>query len=112
MIAKQNLNYGGRLFMAGEKVDGFIDMQMMAKLLENGVVEPESSESELTDAVASETSVPSAPSVEDFGKMGADDQKQHLEKIGVEPGSNAKERAEQYEAYLSSLSVGDGHAQP
>jgi hypothetical protein len=102
MIALSPVNYGGRLFMPGESVEGHIPMEMIEQLQANGMV-GEGEPTDLDDA--KQTAEPDDNkqldptlilTVEDFRKLGAQEQKEQLEALNIEPASKTEGRIQQY----------------
>lgn len=97
-IALEAINYGGRLFMPGEKVTGYIDLEMLNALEENEKVgDWVQNEEELTN----EKSQPLTQ--DEFNQLVAADQKELLKSFGVDPASKEDERVGQYAECLKQV---------
>ncbi|MEC0234068.1 hypothetical protein P4H71_06950 [Paenibacillus kribbensis] len=94
MILKQPLNYGGRLWEAGENVQGQLPVDFILELQANGALED-------SPDLEAEGVTPTAVSAAEFGQMGADDQKSLLESLEIVAHSNKDGRQEQYEKWLA-----------
>ena len=99
MIARKPVNFGGRLFMPGESVKGALPLDMIEQLQANGFI----GEADEVDQPSVETEGAEDEgdlSLEEFAALKADAQKERLAKLNIEPGSNADQRLEQYQAWL------------
>lgn len=95
MILNKPLNYGGRLWEAGETVTGQLPVDLILQLQENGVIDKDESLAQEAAGVAP------AVSAADFAALGADEQKTRLESLGLSASSNKEGRQEQYEKWLA-----------
>ncbi|MFD0710630.1 hypothetical protein [Paenibacillus sp. GCM10027626] len=83
------VKHEGALIPKGSFFDA--ELHEVKGLLSKGFVTKVEPLSELPDEVEVEL-----PSVEEFAKLKADEQKELLQELGIEPASNAEERIQQY----------------
>lgn len=88
------LNYGGRLWEVGETVTGKLPMDFIQELQKNGALDEESEEINQNVNIV-------VLSVEDFEKLKADDQKERLKALAIDPAAKEEERIKQYEAWYA-----------
>lgn len=100
MILKEPLNFAGRLFAAGESVKGRIPLDMIEILQKRGKLDEQTSDD---DDKSSLDVLPlnggTILSPDDFAELRADDQKDHLKALKIDPASKAEDRFEQYEEW-------------
>lgn len=76
MILKKTLNYGGRLWEAGENVTGQLPIDLILELQESGAIHKDESPAQETADGGP------AISAADFADLGADEQKNALNCLG------------------------------
>ncbi|AIW41792.1 hypothetical protein MHB54_04280 [Paenibacillus sp. FSL M7-0802] len=96
MILKKPLNYGGRLWEAGETVTGQLPIDLILELQESGAIDKNESPAQEA-AGLTDTTVSAA----DFAALGPNEQKARLESLGLTASSNKEGRQEQYEKWLA-----------
>lgn len=98
------LNFAGRLYMPGESVKGALPLDYAEQLQANGFLVESENKDDLVEhkEQITEQSIGILHDVtlEEFSKLSASEQKFILTQIGIDAGSNGKERTEQYQEWL------------
>lgn len=107
MKLAKSVNFAGRLYMPGENIKGEIPPEMIALLAENGAILPHDEEkmedsNQLEQEQLGETEADRALTMEEFGKLKADEQKALLESLSIEAATKEEKRIEQYSDWLAS----------
>lgn len=108
MIVVNPVNFAGRLFMPGESVKGELPLDVIEQLKENGFLsdQPEEASTENEDSLEQDS-----PTVEEFSKLKADEQKALLARLNIEPGPKEEQRVEQYKNWLAKREEGADNAE-
>ncbi|MNO15514.1 hypothetical protein D3C76_51800 [compost metagenome] len=102
MILKEAVNYGGRLYGAGENVKGKLPLEFIELLNKNGKLLTDGSEQEEIEKRPLWLTVEGKViSVEQFEDLKADDQKALLKALEIDPDNKGENRIVQYEDWFA-----------
>lgn len=101
------VNFAGRLYMPGENVKGVLPLDYLELLQASGFISESDDQGDpgREDDISTEEPLEATankPSVEEFRTLKANEQKEVLDRLGIEAASNPDKRAEQYRLYLES----------
>lgn len=94
MKLNKPLNYGGRLWGVGERVTGRLPMDFIQELQKNGALDEDSEEINQDVSIV-------VLSVEGFSELKADEQKERLKALAIDPAAKEEDRIGQYEEWFA-----------
>lgn len=114
IVKKFRVNTGNKIYFPGESVPG-LSPKEEAELVSSGICEYErvievfidNDGSKSTELNGNQPEAVGFPTVEQFKELKAEVQKDFLSKQNIEPGTNEKDRLQQYSDFLATFDIED-----